>query len=127
MCAKLTAFTGILCVAASVVLILLGIHPMFAVFPLLIGTVSALAVLLTVRRVCRRIFGAVAYGGVAGAVVGAAVSILVLVLLTFVGWTDGGHGDIVYKALLSFGAIAGCLGGVFGATLGMRENVDPVA
>lgn len=112
--------TVILCVATTVVMIPLDIHPMFAVVPLLIGMVSALVVLVTVRRCCESVVASVLYGFLIGAVVGAAVAVLSLALLTLVGWTDGGHGGAVYLAIFSGAAVAGSLCGVVGGFIGIK-------
>jgi hypothetical protein len=114
--------TAVLCVAAALVMIPLDIHPMFAVCPLLVGSASALAVLVTVRRVCRSLLTSLAFGFGVGSVVGMAMTAVCLVLLTVCGWTDGGHGGIVYLALLCFGAIASAIFMMLGAYAATRVD-----
>lgn len=76
MCAKLVVAIVILCVVASGIMIPLDIHPMFGIISLLVGMLSALVVLLTVSRVCRRALSSVLMGAAVGPLVGALVSAL---------------------------------------------------
>jgi len=110
--------TALASIVSGGVLLLFGVHPF-------LGAVASFAcagaIIATWAVSCRSrsgyLVGAVA--GIVTGAVGASVAVLIsAVFLTAIGFTDGGRGNVVYKALALLGIATGSITGPVVGLLG---------
>jgi hypothetical protein len=90
--------------------------------PLAISVVFASGIARLPSRVPKSFFGRLLVGGLYGSVGGAVLSALAVVILTWSGVTDGGHGGVFYVFLSMVGLGGGGLGGAICGVLITRTH-----